>query len=387
MKRRRVVVTGAGVISPLGHSLQATTGAIAAGHSAIAAASLFDARGFQSADAAEIADWDPRPSFRLPKALKLADRPARFAVASAQMALDDGRYPRAEDALVQLGVALGSSGSDLQARDLVRALGRPASDWRVDDIAAFGGRILDGLNPLWLLVSLPNMTSAHVAIQLEAHGPNTTIMSDWTAGHQAIGEGALWVDMGEADAVLAGGADCAIQPFAFAAFEQAGLLPAAGTLDGLVPSEGAAVFLLEDREAAAARGVTPWAELRGYAGRASSGDGGASALADALADALTTAGWSADEVTVCGVTRPATTVHRRAACDAVSDTFGGRLAPVSFSGSLGFALAAAAPIELAVLLATHPASRVLSGSLGSSGEAVALAFETAAPAPMQARVA
>ena len=136
MTRRRVVVTGAGVISPLGPSLQATTEAIAAGHSAIAAASLFDASGFQSAGAAEIAGWDPRPSFRLPKALKLADRPARFAVASAQMALDGGRYPRAGDTLVQLGVALGSSGSDLQARDLVRALGRHASDWCVDDIAA-----------------------------------------------------------------------------------------------------------------------------------------------------------------------------------------------------------------------------------------------------------
>jgi len=387
MARRRVVVTGAGVISPLGHSLQDTTEAIGAGRTAIAPASRFDAGGFRSSDAAEIGDWDPRPSFRLPKALKLADRPARFAVASAQVALDGGRYPRAGAALLQLGVAIGSSGSDLQARDLVRALGRDASDWGVDDIAAFGGRILDGLNPLWLLVSLPNMASAHVAIQLEAHGPNTTIMSDWTAGHQAIGEAALWIDMGEADAVLAGGADCAIQPFAFAAFEQSDLLPDGG-LAGLVPSEGAALFLLEAADAAAARGAAPWAELHGYAGCASSGDGGAGALADALGGALTAAGWSAADVTICGVTRPATMAHERAAGEAVRETLGAGLTPVGFSRSLGFALAAAAPIELAVLLATHPAAKVLSACLGSSGEAVALAFETAAvPPPMPQGVA
>jgi 3-oxoacyl-[acyl-carrier-protein] synthase II len=377
--RRRAVITGVGVMTPLGHTLEMTTDAIAAGRTAIGPASLFDASGFPSGDAAEITDWDPRPSFRMPKALKLADRPARFAVASARMALEAAAYPRTGRSFADLGVAIGSSGSDLQARDLVRALASPngAPGWRVDDIAAFADRMLNGLNPLWLLVSLPNMTSAHVAIQVEAQGPNTTIMSDWTAGHQAIGEAALWIEMNETDAALAGGADCGVHPFAFVAYDQAGLLPN-GDRHGLVPSEGAALFVLEAAECAAARGTPARGEIQGYATATSSGDCGATALHDALAAALDDAGWSAKEVDVCGITRPAGPAHDRLG-DVVCSLFGGRLRPIDFSRSIGFALAAAAPIELAVLMGMYPSAKVLSGCVGSSGEAAALAIETTPP--------
>jgi 3-oxoacyl-[acyl-carrier-protein] synthase II len=273
-------------------------------------------------------------------------------------------------------VAIGASGSDLQTRDLVRALAGDRSEWCVDDTSVFADRILGGLNPLWLLVSLPNMTSAHVAIQLEARGPNTTIMSDWLAGHTAIGEAALWIQMSEADAVVAGGAECAIQPFALAAFEQANLLPRDGS-GGLVPAEGAAVFLLEDEESASARGPRQVAEFCGCAIRPPASDGPAGALREAFADVLAVAGWSSRDVEVCGVTRPATVAHDRAAHEATDTVFGGRLAPVDFSGLLGFALAAAPPIELAILLETYPASHIVSSCVGSSGEVAALAFRTA----------
>src|SRR5688572_19661681 len=89
---RRVVVTGAGVITALGHSLDQTIDALAAGASAVRPATLFDATGFRCTRAAEIRDWDPRPSFRVPKALKLTDRPARFAVAAAHAALADAGW-------------------------------------------------------------------------------------------------------------------------------------------------------------------------------------------------------------------------------------------------------------------------------------------------------
>jgi 3-oxoacyl-(acyl-carrier-protein) synthase len=371
---RRVVVTGLGMITPLGHDLSATVAALAAGHTAVGPATRSDSSAFARDSAAEIAGWDPRAVFRLPKALKLTDRPARFAVASAQMALHAAGYPRDPRALDGLGVAIGASGSDLQARELVRALAGDRTAWCVDDIHAFGERVLGHLNPLWLLVSLPNMTSAHVAIQLEARGPNTTIMSDWVAGHAAIAEAALWIEMNEADAVLAGGADCALQPFALAAFEQAGLLRCDDHC-GLVPAEGAAVLLLEAGEAASARGARPWGEFRGCAMRAPSGDDPACALRDALADVLSIAGWSSCDVAVCGVTRPATGAHDRVAREAIDAVFDRRLTPVSFCGELGFALAAAPPIDLALILSAHPAARVVSSCVGSSGEAAALAFE------------
>jgi 3-oxoacyl-[acyl-carrier-protein] synthase II len=180
--------------------------ALAADRSAIAPASIFDAGGFACTDSAEIRDWDPRPSFRVPKALKLTDRPARFAVAAARMALVDARWDVDDDMRQEsLAVVIGSSGSDLQARDLAHALGDDPSGETANDVPVFADRILNRLNPLWLLVSLPNMTSAHVAIQVQARGPNSTIMSDWTAGLQAIGEAVEWISAGEADAVLAGG--------------------------------------------------------------------------------------------------------------------------------------------------------------------------------------
>ena len=261
MSDRRVVITGIGAVTPLGPSLGATLDALAAGKSAVREATLFDATGFACANAAEVRNWDPRPSFRVPKALKLTDRPARFAVAAAEMALDHARWPRDEHRLDALGVVIGSSGSDLQVPDIGRALAGDEDARSATDIAYFAERMLSGLNPLWLLVSLPNMTSAHVAIQLQARGPNSTIMSDWVAGHQAIGEAAEWIRSGEADAVLAGGADSAIQPLAYAACQQAGFFEADQDGDGLVPAEGAALFLLEERDAACARGATILGEL------------------------------------------------------------------------------------------------------------------------------
>src|SRR5262249_34942532 len=215
--------------------------------------------------------------------------------AAAEMALVDARWPRDASALEELGVAVGSSGSDLQAADIGRALGRDAAREPVTNTASFAERILRGLNPLWLLVSLPNMTSAHVAIQLQARGPNTTVMSDWAAGLQAVGEAADWIRAGEAEAVLAGGADSALHPFAFAAYEQAGFLGRREDGDRFVPGEGAAMFLLEERNAAMARGATLRGELRAYATRPGC-PGSLQALDRTIADAIAAAGWSGDSV-------------------------------------------------------------------------------------------
>ena len=301
MSDRRVVVTGIGAITPLGPTLAATLAALAADRSAIAPASIFDAGGFARTDSAEIRDWDPRPSFRVPKALKLTDRPARFAVAAARMALVDARWD-VDDEMRQesLAVVIGSSGSDLQARDLAHAMGDDPSGETANDVPVFADRILNRLNPLWLLVSLPNMTSAHVAIQVQARGPNSTIMSDWTAGLQAIGEAAEWISAGEADAVLAGGADCGVHPFAYAAYQQAEYFDGESR-SGFVPGEGAAVLLLESHDAAIARGATPYAELRGYASRANPDGNPGDALGRALCDAISAAHWTRDSIAYCSV--------------------------------------------------------------------------------------
>ncbi len=376
MNERRVVVTGVGIITPLGHSLEETRNAIAAGASAVRPATLFDASGFRCRRAAEIRDWDPRPAFRVPKALKLTDRSARFAVAAAQAALADAGWPADAAADDRLGVAIGSSGSDLQARDLGRALSHDTVAFDTRDVPAFADRILGGLNPLWLLISLPNMISAHVAIQLVARGPNTTVMSDWVAGSQAIGEATEWIRCGEADAVLAGGADSGVQPFAFTAFQQAGWFDDGDSDAGFVPAEGAAVFLLEERMAALRRGARWHAEITAYATRPPQPGGRLeSALAHTLCDAMTAAGWSRHDVTMCRVAAPPVAPFSTASRDAIAMMLAGVPAREAFDVRMGHPLAAAGPIDAALMVRSSAhGARVLSSAIGSYGEAVTLGF-------------
>jgi 3-oxoacyl-[acyl-carrier-protein] synthase II len=373
----RVMITGIGVVSPLGCGVRQTLQAIDSGRLAAAPVSVFDAGGFPQPSGAEVRDFNAREYFRQPKALKLTARPAQFAVAAATMALRDAQWPHPGPS-DRLGVAVGCSGSDMQVPDLGRALAGASFD-EVERIPVFADRVLKQLNPLWLLMTLPNMSSAHVAIQLEARGPNTTIMSDWPAGLQAIGEAAEWIRTGETDAVLAGGADTGLAPFAYAAFTQAGLFAGATPF---VPGEGAAICMLENHDVAALRDVPAIGEVVAYwCGAASVED--TVALADTVAAMLRRvsdqAGWDLSDVAVLlltlGGARLAEVGPR-----VLAQTFGGRTIPTrctSFEPFLGHALAAAAPIDLALVLGsqrdTAPRGGILCASVGLSGQIAALA--------------
>jgi 3-oxoacyl-[acyl-carrier-protein] synthase II len=384
---RRVVITGVGMVGPLGVGLSATLDAVRAARSRIAPVAAFDARGFAQDLAGEVA-FDARPFFRVPKALKLTDRPTRFAVAAAGMALSDARWPASAAAEERLGVLVGRSGSDMQV-DAIGAALRFDPDPRVSsDVARFSERVLGGLNPLWLIVNLPNMTSAHVAIQLNARGPVSTVMSDWPAGLQALAEAREWIANGEADAVVAGGADSGVLPLAFGGYEQAGLFDetsrAAGC--GFVPAEGAVMMLLEEIGAATSRNIGWRAELVGWgaaAGAPPHEDAGnaAAAIVRAMRSAIDDAGWNPEAVSLI---LPGSSFSRaaqeaeRLALDAV---FGNRV-PAVRSGICqaigGHMLAAAAPAELAVRIAGpgEDPVRILCNACAPSGQAVTLAVTT-----------
>lgn len=121
---RRVVVTGVGLITPVGPSLEDTARALTQGRCAAAPASRFDAGGFPQPNAAEVTGLDVRQHFTIPKAIKLTDRAARFGIAAARMAIHASGYPDTPEAREALGVLIGTSGSDPQAEDLARAIGR-----------------------------------------------------------------------------------------------------------------------------------------------------------------------------------------------------------------------------------------------------------------------
>ena len=393
MTSRRVVITGVGAVTALGNDVSTTLAALARGESACVPATHFDAEGFHQSRAAEVRAFDPRDYFAAPKAIKLTSRATQFAVAAASMALDVAAWPRAAGA-DGLGILVGTSGSDLQVSELARALGPDPGARATRDIPFFADRILSGLHPFWLLINLPNMTSAQVAIQCEARGPNSTIMTDWVAGTQAIGEAFDWIRAGTADAVLAGGSDSGVLPFAYGSYEQGGLFGAREHGESghrFVPGEGAALLLLEERTAALARGARVLGEILGYATAclplgADGNDGGALALA--MRGALRQAGWApADLRTIVHAS-----VHAGRFPDleraALTGALGGSRADVllvEHTSRLGHALAAAGPIDVALMVAAGlqngGGGAIICSAVGYSGQAATLAFVAGGAAP------
>jgi 3-oxoacyl-[acyl-carrier-protein] synthase II len=283
-RARRVAVTGVGALTPLGASLAETRAALSRGEIG-ARSAVPESPGLFAAPAR---DFDARAHFRLPKALKLADRKCRLAVAAAAQAVADAGLA-ADDGRENWAVVFGCSASNLQVEEIARALaaggaGSGAGGKSEDnDVSRFASRVLGGLNPLWLLVNLPNMVGAHVGIQLAMNGPNQTVTGDRTAGAQAIGEAWLAIAGGECDVAVAGGADAPLDPFDLGCFasERRGDSPTQ------VLAEGAAAVVLEERERALARGARIYAEVAGFA----------TAPSPAVAErrALAAAGWSDEE--------------------------------------------------------------------------------------------
>ncbi len=366
------------MVSARGNSFAETLSAVDRQERADRRIALFDASGFSASLGAEVLGFDPRPHFRMAKALKLTDRTTQFAVAAAAMALAQAGWPSDETFCERLGVLIGVSGSDLQAPEVARALQSDGEPVPVDQIPVFADRILSRLNPLWLLINLPNMPSAHVAIQFGARGPNSTVMTDWVAGSQAIGEAADWIRGGEADAVLAGGTDTAIQPFALAAFDQAGLLSASP--DGrprFVPGEGAAVLMLEEETHALSRGATVLGDIAGYASASSPVDSRDHALTRTITAALGEAGWRPSDVAqIALASLDGTPLRARedAAIRAALDECADSVVRVDYQPAVGHALAALGPISLCLAIGGAADSRgILCNAAGYSGQAVTLA--------------
>ena len=377
--RRRTVITGIGAVTPLAPDLDATVEKLRRGLSAIAAVRRFDAQGCRSNRAAEIPELDARTFFRTPKSIKLTDERTRCAVAAASMALQDAALTAGDFDADRAGVIIGSSGSDLQVEDLGRALDRCDAE----DVAAFGRQILSGLNPLWLLVNLPNMVSAHVSIQFDLRGPNSTVMTDWIAGVQSIGEAASWIENDEADVVVAGGSDSGVLPFVYANYEDARMFDA----DRFVPGDGAALFVLEEREHALRRGARIHGEVVACAVAAAPAGDRENSLAVSIEAALSRAGWRSEEVSAIS---PAAVPHRlydeleRNAMESRFPALRERAAPGgarvlnSHREALGFALAAASAIDIAIHLRSDGRDgneKMIANSLGFLRQAATICIQ------------
>jgi len=274
---RRVAVTGLGVVAPNGIGKEAFWDACVNGRSGVRPIRSFDASAHPVRIAAEVPDFDMAPF--LPgahrKSLKIMGRAARFGVAAATLAVRDSGLDLAKADPERIGVVMGTGIVPMDLPEVAPLLADACNGDGKVHAERIGQRGPQALFPLWILKYLPNMTAAHISMIFNAQGPNNTITTACAAGTQAVGEGFRLVARGDADFVLAGGADSRIDPLLMLAYSSLGALspgarpphevsrPFDSGRDGFVLGEGAGVLLLEELEHARRRGAVIYAEVLG----------------------------------------------------------------------------------------------------------------------------
>jgi 3-oxoacyl-[acyl-carrier-protein] synthase II len=371
----RVALTGIGVVTPIGVGLGEFGEALRCGRSGARRITAFDCAGFETQIAAEVDDsrFDAGGFVEPRKLVKHMSRSARFAVAAAVLARCEARLGRADVDPYRLGVSLGAGGMGPVDLDLLEgqalaaiASGRESSSDGFD-IPTFARIFRERTNPIAMLRGLPNLAAAHVAIQHDARGPNNTITTACTAGTQAIGEGMRMIQRGDADVVLAGGADAMINPVGVLGFSMLGTLsrrndqperasrPFDAQRDGFVIGEGAGIVVLEREAFARSRGAPVIAELAGYgctcdAYRVTDERPDADAAVHAMRHCLDDAGAAASDVEYVNAHGTGTPMNDRTETRALKTLFGDAAygVPVSSTKSMiGHLLAAAGAAELA----------------------------------------
>ncbi len=353
---RRVVVTGLGVVSPLGVGIDAFWDGLTHGRSGVRRITRFDPSPYPSQIAGEIPDFDA--AAHLPRRdIVRTDGFIHYALISAQAALADSgvKIDGQNDRVgVSIGTGMGGVPLLLSSWDLLQREG----------IAAVSAYALPG--------SLPNMAAGWVSMRTAARGPIFSPTTACAASSQAVGDAFRTIQRGDADVMLAGGTDALIHPLVVAGFSSIRALSTrndAPTLasrpfdkdrDGFVLAEGAGILVLEILEAARARGARIYAEVVGYGlsadanhPTASSSDGPARAMRLALADAKL-APEAVDYVNAHGTSTPLNDQHETEAIKAVFGEHARRLAVSSIKSMTGHLVGAAGGVEaIATALALH----------------------------------
>ncbi len=274
---RRVVVTGLGVVAPNGIGKDAFWDACREGRSGVGPIRTFDASKHPVKIAAEVPEFDVAPflSDGQHKSLKIMSRAMRFAVAAASLAQRDSGLEMGRENGERVGVVMGTGLVPVDLPELTPALVEACDENGQLQADKLGQQGTSAMFPLWILKYLPNMVAAHISLNLNAQGPNSTITTACSAGTQAVGEAFRLIARGDADVVFAGGADSRIDPLLLLAYAALGALsqarrppaevsrPFDRERDGFVLGEGAGVLVLEELERARGRGATIYAEVLG----------------------------------------------------------------------------------------------------------------------------
>ncbi len=261
MSKRRVVITGLGIFSPVGLGVEENWNNIVAGKNGIGPITRFDATGFPCTIAGEVKGFDIEQYMPAKEARKM-DRFIQFGVAAGLDAFKDSGLEVTEENAPRMGVLIGAGIGGLESIERTAAL-----------LAKKGPR---RVSPFYIPMSIINMISGNLSIMLGLQGPNLAMVTACTTATHSIGDAGRLIEYGDADVMIAGGAESAITPTSMAGFGNARALsnrnddpttasrPWDRDRDGFVLSEGAGVVVLEEREHAKARGARIYAELAGF---------------------------------------------------------------------------------------------------------------------------
>ena len=363
----RVVVTGSGAICAAGKSPEEIWGAAWTGRSAIRPIQQWDTSGWPTTLAAEIPGLDPRALVEDRKIHKLVQRTDLLGLYVAGRALDDAGLLAYREALEsadaatvndRTGIYVGSGSGGYQNEHEFFPLLTTANG----DLGTFGRELVDSVNPMWLLRSMPSNVLCHIGIRYGLKGPNACVTNHSVSGSLAVVEAAAALRAGEADRALAVGHDAPIEPQMVLVYHQLGLLSADGLWpfdarrSGSVLGEGAAALVLETEAAAAARGAHVIGEFLG-SGCASDAEGllairpDGDGLAEAIIMALDDAGIRPAEVGMIVAHGSGTRQSDASEAAAIHQAFGATIPPVTaFKWASGHPLAASGTLDAVLAL-------------------------------------
>ena len=349
MEKRRVVITGLGIVSPVGNTVEEAWNSIVAGKSGIKPMTRLNADDYPAKVAAEIRDFDPEQFVEKKEARKM-DRFTQFAVAAAKMAVADAKLEITEENAPRVGVWVGSGIGGMETFET--------------QYKTFLERGYRRVSPFFVPMMIPDMAAGQVSIYLGAKGVNSCTVTACATGTNSIGDAFKVIQRGDADAMISGGTEAPITQMSVAGFCANTALstnpdpatasrPFDSERDGFVIGEGAGIVVLEELEHAKARGAHIYAEIVGYGSTgdahhitapAPDGEGGARAMKMAIDDAGL-APSDIDYINAHGTSTPYNDKFETAAIKTVFGDHAQKLAVSSTKSMTGHLLGAAGGVE------------------------------------------
>ena len=347
---RRVVITGLGLVTPLGIGVDETWTALCKGQSGISEITRFDASSFDTKIAGEVKDFNPK-DFLSKKEAKRTQRFIAYAIAASRMALEDSRLAIDRTNENRVGVLTGCGLGGLRLLEKTTVALQKKGPQRV--------------TPFFIPMIIGNMAPGMISIYLGAKGPNSSISTACASGTHAVGDAFNIIKRGNADAMITGGVESVITPTCIAGFNAMKALstrndepekasrPFDRERDGFVVGEGCGIMVLETLEAALERGARIYAEICGYgmsgdgfhmAAPAPEGEGAARCMAAALSDAQMT-GDEIDYINAHGTSTQLNDVYETKAIKSVFKEKASSIAVSSTKSMTGHLLGGAGGIE------------------------------------------